>query len=85
METNKDMTTYIYESPDGGDTVYRRKFGSDPMDREFHWQSERKKTWDLRQARQNLWHDILGASDQDPALKEMLDRVEIYYRMKSQP
>ena len=24
-ETNK--TTYIYESPDGGKTVYRRKFG----------------------------------------------------------
>ena len=24
-ETNK--TTYIYESPDGGETVYRRRFG----------------------------------------------------------
>jgi hypothetical protein len=31
----KETVKYIYESPDGGKTVYRRKFGQNPREREL--------------------------------------------------
>ena len=76
-------TKWVYESPDGGDTVYRRQIGS--LEREIYSISDRKREWDLRQARENLWHDILQASQGDPALLELLQKVEVYYSLKSQP
>lgn len=77
--------TYIYESPDRGHTVYRRKVGNPVNERELHFISEGKRIADLKSARQSLWHEILTDSEQDPALKHMLDQVEVYYRLKSQP
>lgn len=77
--------TYIYESPDGGHTVYRRLVGESPTEREIHSISEQKKQWDLREKREHLWYDIVRASEQDPVLYEMLDQIEVYYRLKSQP
>ena len=77
--------TYIYESPDGGHTVYRRAVGAIATERELHSMSEEKRTWDLRVEREHLWYDILRKSERDPILHEMLDQVEIYYRLKSQP
>ena len=76
---------YIYESPDGGHTVYRRKVGQTPTEREIHSISSQKRTWDLRERREQLWYDILRASERDPILDEMLDQIEVYYRLKSQP
>jgi len=77
--------TYIYESPDGGHTVCRRPVGQAPSEREIHSVSDQKRTWDLRERREHLWYDILRASERDQILDEMLDQVEIYYRLKSQP
>ena len=77
--------TYIYESPDGGHTVYRRAINSCSAERELYSISEQKRQWDLREKREHLWYDILRASEQDTVLNEMLDRVEVYYRLKSQP
>ena len=40
---NSDIIkTYIYESPDGGDTVYRRHFGD--TQREVHSISDKKRS-----------------------------------------
>ena len=77
--------TYIYESPDGGHTIYRRQINQHPSERETYSISDQKRTWDLRERREQLWYDILHASERDPELHEMLDQVEIYYRLKSQP
>ena len=77
--------TYIYESPDGGHSVYRRQVGQTPTEREIHSISEQKKQWDLREKREHLWYDILRASERDAELHEMLDQVEIYYSLKSRP
>ena len=77
--------TYIYESPDSGHTVYRRLVGQSTTERELHSVSAEKRTWDLRQKREQLWYDILRKSERDPVLHEMLDQVEVYYRLKSQP
>lgn len=66
----------IYESPDGGDTVYRREFGS----------SERQLMQEgpLRQMmlRSQLWRKIFDAARSDPTLQDMIDKIEIYYRLK---
>lgn len=67
----------IYESPDG-DTVYRRRAG-DP-DREL----VREGTLRRLQRRSQLWREIFLAADVDPELQEMIDKVEVIYRLKNQ-
>jgi hypothetical protein len=74
---------YVYETPDGGDTVYRRKIGSDS--RELHSTSEKKKEQidDLR--KQKLWGDIHRAAESDPVLQDMLDRIVVYHQLRNSP
>ena len=71
---------YIYESPDGGHTVYRRHPGT--LDRELV--SVDKETQDkLSQIKQDrLWSNIRKCAEADPALQEMLDAIRIYYELK---
>lgn len=71
--------TYIYESPDNGDTIYRRKFGE--SDRELVRQGPLAR---LRERSQN-WRTIFRAAESDPILQEMIERVEIYHRLKDSP
>ena len=73
-----DPEEYVYESPDGGDTVYRRQVGSD--------QRELVRDGPLRKARlrSQLWRDIFQAAESDAELQHMIDRVEIYHRLKTQ-
>lgn len=70
---------YIYESPDGGDTIYRRPFGTN--------QRELVREGPLRQKmlRSQLWRDIFEAAETDPALKEMIEKVEVYHRLRNSP
>lgn len=77
------IETYIYESPDGGDTIYRRKFGD--AQRELHSISDKKQSLidDLRKTK--LWGEIHRSAAKDPVLKEMLDQIEIYYHLKNSP
>jgi len=74
---------YVYETPDGGDTVYRRKIGSDS--RELHSTSEKKKDLIDDLQKQKLWGDIHRAAKNDPALQEMLDRIVVYHRLRNSP
>jgi hypothetical protein len=71
--------TYIYESPDGGDTVYRRMVGS--VDREMIKEGPLRK----KMLRNQLWKNIFESAESDPVLQDMLDRVEIYHRLKDSP
>lgn len=73
------IETYIYESPDGGDTVYRRRPGS--VDREMIREGPLRK----KMLRNQLWQDIVTSAESDPMLHDMLDRVEVYYRLKDSP
>lgn len=77
--------TYIYESPDGGQTVYRRLIGQSSSEKELYSISEERRSRDLRLKREQFWYDILSASDRDPILQSMLEQVEIYYHLKSRP
>ena len=71
--------TYIYESPDSGDTIYRRLAGTN--------QREMVREGPLRQKmlRSQLWRDILLAAEKDPVLRSMLDKIEVYHRLKDSP
>ena len=71
--------TYIYESPDGGDTIYRRKFGE--SDRELVRQGPLARL----QERSQTWRAIFRAAESDPILQKMIERVEIYHRLKDSP
>jgi len=71
--------TYIYESPDSGDTIYRRLAGTN--------QRELVREGPLRQKmlRNQRWQQIFQAAETDPVLQEMLDQIEVYHRLKDSP
>lgn len=75
----------MYESPDKGHTVYRRLIGQSPTERELYSISQEKRNLDHRLEREMKWNRIVHAGDHDPVLREMLDQIEIYYHLKSQP
>jgi len=68
-------TEWIYESPDRGDTVYRRRANS--TKREL----VQKKEKDHPIADQI--DDIVAESPSDPALKEMLDKLQVYWSLRN--
>lgn len=75
MDTSRE---YVYESPDHGDTVYRREVGSNQRDLIHQGPLHRARL------RSQLWRDIFRAAESDVELHGMIDRVEIYYRLKHQ-
>lgn len=77
--------TYIYESPDGGHTIYRRPMGGPISQRELHAMSDERQKLDRDLQEQKLWADIRIMALEDPALQELLNQAVVYYRLKSQP
>ena len=71
--------TYVYESPDGGDTVYRRRAGS--IDRELYSISEEKRKWDQQVEKEMLWVKIAQAGEQHPTLQQALDQAQLIYEL----
>ena len=66
----------IFESPDGGKTIYARKSG-DYTNRVCIKEDPDKKDRD----RWLEWRDILEASKTNPGLAELVDKVETFYRL----
>jgi hypothetical protein len=71
----------IYESPDGGETIYVRRPGESPAMRQLHSESEvaialRKKVQD-----EKLWADIRTAAHSNPTLQRALDEVILIYNL----
>ena len=73
MDTSAQMTR-IYESPDGGATVYSRESGS--LERSL----ERSSIIDSLRENQ-MWGEIRRMAPNHPALQEALDRVKIIYQL----
>lgn len=73
------IMTYIYESPDGGNTVFRRVSGS--ACRELHSVSEQKRKWDQQVEEEMLWVKVFQASRTNPALQQALERALVIYRL----
>jgi hypothetical protein len=67
----------IFESPDGGETIYERVVGS--VDRVLVSQSPKARSLHDNIMESKLWGNIHRAAKTNPALQEALDRVKITY------
>lgn len=71
--------TYIYESPDHGNTVYRREVNTNVR--------ETYKLWDIvadaqkEQQERELWKNIFEAAKTNPTLQDALDKCKVIYRL----
>ena len=79
MMVNKITEAVIYESPDGGETVYVREHGS--TQRRLH--SESARAIDIReQVREDqLWGQIRLAAKTNPALQNAIEQVKLIYHL----
>ena len=69
----------IFESPDGGKTIYSRKSGE--TDRTLVWEDPEAKKEKLFQERWVEWRDILEASKTNPGLSDLIEKAETFYRL----
>jgi len=81
MIVNKITEAVIYESPDGGKTVYVRKQGQDPRERQIHWESDEAKSIRRELQDNQLWHDIRKAAETNPTLQRALDEAIMIYNL----
>lgn len=70
----------VYESPDGGKTIYARSMGRTAR-RLVHSDNQES---DLRRELQLqvMWHGIHSAAQHDPVLNDMLEQIEVYYQLR---
>ena len=80
IDTDNPETRYIYESPDGGKTVYAREVGSDKrvIVKQDPSVVERQQT----AFRSNRLLTILKKSQTDTTLKDALEALEALYILK---
>lgn len=69
----------IYESPDGGNTVYSREAGE--IERSFEWEDPDEVRVKERLQQRKEWDEILNASKTNHSLQEAVDRVKILYHL----
>jgi hypothetical protein len=79
MIVNKITEAVIYESPDGGQTVYVRKPGE--THRELHRESEEKKSLMEQLKEDKLWGEIRRAAKTNPTLRRILDEAIMIYNL----
>lgn len=74
--------TYIYESPDKGGTIYRRKFGE--TDRELYRISDEvsDKLAEIREDK--LWSKIRRAAKSNKVLQDALERAILVYHLSKE-
>jgi len=74
------ITSYdVYESPDGGRTIYVRKNGQ--VKRSFHSIDPTLEAEIERERKRNEWMDIFDTAECTPALQEAIDRVIVLYEL----
>jgi hypothetical protein len=82
MGSLKPGATYVYESPDGGESIYAREQGSN--ERILVGVSYKKQTKDeeLRQAQ--LWFDMRKVAHTNPTLQAAIDRAILIYQLSKE-
>lgn len=79
MMVSKITEAVIYESPDGGETIYVRESGS--SQRQLHVQSPRAISIIDQLAEDKLWGQIRRAAKTNLALKHALDEAVLIYTL----
>ena len=77
MGNLKPGATYIYESPDGGETTYAREMGAPPESRVMIGQSWMAK----EQIEQRMWTDIYKHRNRNNALQHAVEECIIIYKL----
>lgn len=71
----------IYESPDGGKTIYGRRAGQ-PEEQRWLVRQDPEITEKLRiMQRDREWSLLLDRAESDPALRELVERAQVYFRL----
>lgn len=79
MLVNKIIEMTIYESPDGGRTVYARK--SSERERTLHSQDSKLKEEQEELHQQQRWQFILAERKNNSAINELCEQIEILYEL----
>ena len=79
MTINKITEVTIYESPDGGRTVYARRPGSHT--RELYSRDPKLVEQDNELRQQERWQFILAARQSNRAINELCEQAEILYEL----
>lgn len=77
MSTKNDYRGVIYESPDGGKTIYSRNIGEDTSKRVLFKSNEEQKIF----IRWHKWREILQASIDNPSLLDAIEKAEVIYEL----
>ena len=81
MIVSKMTEAVIYESPDGGKTVYVREPGSDVQSRKLHWESDEAKDLRGQLMEDKLWGNIRRAAKTNPTIQRALDEAIMLYNL----
>jgi len=79
MTVSKITEVTIYESPDGGHTVYARRPGS--TQRELYSQSEERQLELAELEQQKRWVDIFQERKNNAELDRLCEQVEMFYEL----
>lgn len=78
--TSKAQEVLIFESPDGGRTVYARRPGEDQ--RRLHSRDPELERELAELERQRRWAKIQEQRHADPELDRLCEAVEIYFELR---
>lgn len=70
---------YIYESPDGGHTVFARKI--DQLERNEVYQDDHARTIRKQLEEAELWSKIRAAALTNPSIADALNQARILYEL----
>jgi len=76
---SKITEAIIYESPDGGETIYVRENGTNQ--RQLHSQSPRAVNLHEQIKEDKLWGEIRRAAKSNPTLQRALDEAILIYQL----
>lgn len=79
MQVSKITEVTIFESPDGGRTVYARRPGD--KDRQLHWQDPDMQRELIELEQQKRWVNIFQARQHNAELNRLCEQVEILYEL----
>jgi len=72
---------FIYETPDGGNTVYARPLGADLAQRKKVYENPEMLEEKAFHERWHMYKDILEVSKDNDVLAKLLEQVELLYRL----
>ena len=86
MDNLKPGATYVYESPDGGETVYVREFGAAPttrveIDAPMSANKQQILTRRAEMLEREMWEKIRRAAKTNITLQTALEQCIIIYKL----